>query len=155
MQVPAARIETFKSRPAHEAREIAEAPADLTRRRPEKNDVVCCFQRRTRGEGAFYLSRPPFILERPERKVQFLQRTRHGRKRRLHPVQIGFRVKGISWFDRMNAGRTALEAGGADIRAGQKFVGDPQQIPFDLEADAALHSSFYQAIKLFSQQMAR
>ena len=47
----------------HEGREITKAPADLTRRGAEKNEIVGRFKRGAGREGAFHLSRTPFILE--------------------------------------------------------------------------------------------
>src|SRR5262245_37029248 len=139
--MPAARIKTLECRPAHEGREIAEAPADLTRSGAEKNEIVGCFERGTGREGAFHLSRAPFILERSERKPQFLQCICYRGKRRLHPVEIGLRVERISRLDGIDIRRATLETRHPDVLERQLLIGEPQQIPFDLEADAAFHAS--------------
>ncbi len=153
--MPAARVKAFERRPAHEGREIAEATADLARGGAEENEIVGRFERGSGCECAFHLSGAPFIFKRSKRKIQFLQRIRHRGKRHLHPVQIGFRMERISRLDRIDVRRAALEAGRPDVLKCQMLLGAPQQVPFDLEADAALHPSFCQALDLSPQQMPR
>src|SRR5262249_22568309 len=63
-------------------------------------------------------------------------------------------MKGISRLDGVNIGCSTLESRRPDVFERQLFVGEPQKIPFDLEADAAFHPAFCKALDLPPQEMA-
>src|SRR5262245_4787077 len=64
-------------------------------------------------------------------------------------------MKGISRLDWVDTGCPALEPRRPDVLERQVIIGEAQQIPFDLEADAAFHATFCQAFDLSPQKMPR
>ena len=145
VQVPAARVVALERRTRHERGEAAQAPADLTRRRAKKQQVIRRAQRALGREGALHLAGPPFVLERAQRQPERGVGARELAEHRLHEVHVGFRVVRVARLDRRGADRAATDPWRSNVLVGQTIFGDAREIPLDLESDHQLHLLLRQA----------
>ncbi len=155
MQVPAARIVARNRRTRHERCEIAHAPANLPGRRTEQDEIVRCFQRRARREGAFDLARTPFIFQRAQRKPELFIGVGQRRQHRLHEIEIALGMQRVAGLDRNRGDRPAARSRRADIFGGEMRLVHAQQIPLDFQPDDGAHAARVEPPQLPTQEMAR
>ncbi len=152
--MPAARITALERGPAHEGGEVAHAPAHLSRRGAEQHRMIGSLQRRPRREGAFDLARSPLVLDRSQRQGDLPERLGERGEHRLHQIHVGFGVIGKARLRRRGLERPPAQARNAGVLVGQMIFRDPQQVPFDLQADDAPHALVGQPLELSAQQLA-
>ena len=151
--MPAAGVEAFERRTAHERGEKAHPAAELAGRRAEQQRMIGRFERRPRGERALDLPRTEFVLDRSQRQTDLLEARRQRGEHRLHQIHVGFGVIGKSGFHRPGPDRAPAHAGQAGMLRGQMIIRDPQQIPFDFETNERAHALLRQPLELLAQQL--
>ncbi len=72
---------------------------------------------------------------------------------RLHQIHVGFGVVGKARFGRRGRERSPAHAGDAGVLVAQARVGNAQEIPFDLQADDAVHAAVRKPLEVLAQQL--